>query len=66
MFNTNETQLYKQKYSQGDCARLFNFVGIHTLAYQQVPARRRRNVRRRFPLRPPIHGRMSQGFVLLG
>jgi len=45
MFNTNETQLYKQKYSQGDRDRLLNFVGIHTLAYQQVPARRRRNVR---------------------
>ena len=66
MFNTNETQLYKQEYSQGDRDRLLNFVGIHILAYQQVPARRHRNVRRRFPLRPPIHGRMSQGFVLLG
>jgi len=45
MFNTNETQLYKQEYSQGDRDRLLNFVGIHILAYQQVPARRRRNVR---------------------
>jgi len=64
MFNTNETQLYKQKYTQGNCDRLRTYMYSPIFENKWIQPSHDRNYRRRFALRPRIQGRLSQELLL--